>query len=293
MKTNVLWCVLALGMAASLAMASDGTGMNWVFQNTGFYSNSGQTALAMRDGQTWPVIFASGSTTMGTGYNAYSLYPSKNSQTGTYWHQLGTNLLPTSGTGTLSAATSPTGQIAALMNVYGSSGTASAAVVGSSSTGFGTPMAGVKAIAFDSQGNLIKGTNSTIPSSFCPGELVDIATSPMGDVGAIDSYGGYYQKLAWTGQWTGGSSSGPLPGHVPYYADLALDSLGRAHIVGAYDIMGGYPQLIASDFDVVNGWTTKKCWPQANMVWQRSPPIASGASGPLGSSIPIPAAITN
>ncbi|MEN6406002.1 MAG: PEP-CTERM sorting domain-containing protein [Thermoguttaceae bacterium] len=257
MRLNVLACVFALSLAASAAMASDGTGLNWVYQKTGFQTADYQTAVAMRDGQAWPVIFAvnNSSSYYDQNVNAYSLYPTFNSATGTYWHQIGTNLLPVTGSSSLSAATSSTGQIGVVVNSR-MSGTSSAAVVGSSSTGFGAAMTGVMAIAFDSHGNLIKGTANTIPSSFCPGNLLDIATSPTGDLGAIDDAGRYYQRLAWTGQWTGGDKFKPQSATWFYNADLAMDSLGRTHIVGSYDTANGM-RLIASDFDIVNGWTTQ------------------------------------
>ncbi|MEN6367031.1 MAG: PEP-CTERM sorting domain-containing protein [Thermoguttaceae bacterium] len=254
MRRNVFGCVFVLSLAASAAMASDGTGLNWVYQKTGFKTTNSQTAVAMRDGQAWPVIFAIDATDGGS-VNAYSLYSTANSLTGTFWHQIGKNLFPTMGTSSLSAATSSTGQIGVVVNSR-MSGTSSAAVVGSSSTGFGASMPGVMAIAFDSHGNLIKGTADTLPSSFCPGNLLDIATSPTGDLGAIDDTGRYYQRLAWTGKWTGGDTFKPQSTNYLCNADLAMDSLGRTHIVGSYDTANGM-QLIASDFDIINGWTTQ------------------------------------
>ena len=125
---------------------------------------------------------------------AYSLYPVKNPTTSTNWFQVGTNLINDTGSGMLSAATSPDGRIGVALTIIGSPN--SAAVVGSSLTGFGAAMTGVQAIDFDRNGNLVQGTLNTIPVNQLTspvGSLVDIAVSSLGDVGAVDANFKYYQ----------------------------------------------------------------------------------------------------
>jgi hypothetical protein len=257
MRAKVLWCLMVLSIAASTAIGSDGT-LNWAYQPTGFQAGSfgsgPQTALAMRDGRTWPVIFSPSLT--GPGISAYSLYPvlnpSMTMMQPTYWHQVGSNLLySSSGSDSiLSAATSSDGRVGAVARYNDYFADQSAAVIGGSRIGFGAAMSGVRAIDFDSQGNLVKGTANTIPMTLFSGRLVDIAVSPMGDLGAIDDQGYYYQKMSWTGSW--GRFAGLQP---TVHADLAMDSLGRPHVVSQSPSTGG---LIASDFDVMGGtWTSQ------------------------------------
>jgi len=123
------------------------------------------------------------------------------------------------------------------------------AVVGGSSNGFGTVMTGVRAIDFSAKGTVVTGTMNTI-SPAPNGLLADIATSPFGDIGAIDENGYYYQQSSLIGGWAAQKLD---VGSTPF-ADLAMDSLGRPHVVGGYCSSAG--QLITSDFNVSTGmWT--------------------------------------
>ncbi|MGD0516555.1 MAG: PEP-CTERM sorting domain-containing protein [Thermoguttaceae bacterium] len=249
----ILSCLLALAVLVSTAAASDDTSLSWNYQQTGFraYGSSyPQTAVAMRDGQVWPVVFSEDSYHK---VQAYSLYPVKNPITLTNWYQIGTNLITDSDSGILSAATSPDGRFGVALTIVGSAN--SAAVVGSSLTGFSGAMTGVQAIDFDRNGNLIKGTLTTLPviNGVSPGPLVDIAVSALGDVGAVDSNFKYYQNSLLMGGW--GSVdlklvktdvTQPLASSL----DLAIDSLGRPHIVG---LRQSTQELVSYDFDPVSG----------------------------------------
>lgn len=263
MRARVLWCLFVLSMVVSTAAASDGSGLSWNFQWTGFKaSNSGQgpqTALAMRDGKTWPVIFSYDYYSPNS-VSAYSLYPAGVSPSlpiSSYWHQIGGGLLANysgGSNGILSAATSPMGSIGAVtrsldfLDSYGS-----LAVVGSSTTGWGASMSGVRAIDFNTQGGLVKGTLGTIassPSGSSPVAIVDIAVSPTGEIGVVDQEGYYYQKMAWTGAW----GATKINQTATAFSDLAMDSLGRPHVVSSL----GTSALVASDFDVMSGcWTSQ------------------------------------
>ncbi len=247
-------CLLILTVFASSAVGSDDTLLSWNFQQTGFtaYSGAGpQTAVAMRDGRSWPVIFSENAERK---VQAYSLYPVKNpsiTSISTNWFQIGTNLITDTDTGILSAATSPDGRFGAALTIIGNSN--SAAVVGSSLTGFTGAMTGVQAIDFDKDGNLVKGTLSTLPviQGVSPGPLVDIAVSALGDVGAVDVSLRYYQNSPLMGGWGSIDLKQALPtsSPVPQSLDLAIDSLGRPHIVG----LQASQALVAYDFDTVSG----------------------------------------
>jgi hypothetical protein len=268
----ILSCLLALAVLVSTSVASDDTSLSWNYQQTGFtaYSSLGpQTAVAMRDGRVWPVIFSESSNHK---VQAYSLYPVKNPTTSTNWFQIGTDLITDSDSGMLSAATSPDGRFGVALTIVNSPN--SAAVVGSSLTGFGGAMTGVQAIDFDRNGNLIKGTLTTLPviNGVSPGPLVDIAVSSLGDVGAVDSNFKYYQNSLLMGGW--GSVdlklvktdvSTPLAQSL----DLAIDSLGRPHIVG---LRQSTQELVSYDFDTVLGqWKTQS--------------LGTGLTGNFGASI--------
>ena len=265
----VLCCLFALVTMASTAAASNGT-LNWLYQDTEYQlsttnSNgatvSPSTALAMRDGGVWPVIFSLDAT-----YNvqAYSLYPVPNQQmpATTYWHQIGANLLNTNGTNCiLSAATSPNGSFGAVAreNMEGVlTSDVSSAIVGSTSGGFGGAMSGVRAIAFNSAGSLIKGTATTVPliASSSTLELNQIASSPTGNLGAIDDQGNYYEKDPVLGGWQGASLGLPAiaPGPTAHVSgDLAMDTSGRPIVVTSLTTSGSANELIASEFNVMTG----------------------------------------
>jgi hypothetical protein len=266
---GMMSCLCVLVLNVSVASALDE--MSWAFQSTGFVAagNPGpQTAIAMRDGQIWPVVFSETQNQL----QAYSLYPVTNPTVpNTNWFQIGTNLLQDPSAGLLSAATSPDGRFGAVLR-RASGTTGGQAIVGASPGGFGSTVSDVQAIDFDKYGNLIKGTASTLPvvGGVIPGTLIDIAASPTGDLGAVDSNLRYYQKIAMAGVW--GFTDLKQAVGVPYLADsvdLAMDSVGRPHIVG----MSG-SALIATDFDVATGlWKTQTL--ANNMA---SSPFAFGAT---------------
>jgi hypothetical protein len=209
----------------------------------------------MRDGQVWPVVFSETSNLL----QAYSLYPVQNpTNEGSYWFKIGSNLLQDPGSAMLSAATSADGRFGAVLRKVGNP--LSTATVGSSPSGFLSPMTGVQAIDFDSQGNLLKGTLSTLPANLSPGSLVDIAATPWGDIGAIDANLRYYQKISMAdGVWGYTDLARVLQPQgtvLPDSLDLAIDSNGRPHVLGVASTNG--PSLVSFDFNVHTGlWTSQ------------------------------------
>lgn len=259
MRLRYLGCLLLLGMMVSTATATTTAPLTWAYQTTGFpvgSSGSGvQTALAMRDGETWPVIFNSFDSGP-INVNAFSLYPVTNYQTGTYWHQIGTGILPCyTSPAILSAATSPDGRFGAVLRAMTTSPPdPSVAIVGSSASGFGSTLSGVRAIDFNAQGNLVAATNSTIPWGTpgmpSSGMLLDISTSPLGDLGALVYTGSssplmYCQSSPLLGGWA--STQLPIISLPMSGGDMVLDSLGRPHVVAFGN------GLAACDFNIQDG----------------------------------------
>jgi hypothetical protein len=233
--------------------------MNWAFQSTGFTAGgnpAAQTAIAMRDGQIWPVVFSE----TGNMLQAYSLYPvtNPNISPATNWFQIGSNLIQDPGSvSMLSAATSSDGRFGAVLRKIGSPN--STAIIGSSPNGFLAPMAGVQAIDFDSQGNLLKATTGLIPTSTVGGvgALVDIAATPWGDTGIVDANLKYYQKISMAGGIWGFTDLGQIrkTSYINDSIDLAIDSVGRPHVVAV--MTENNSSLVSFDFDVHTGqWST-------------------------------------
>jgi hypothetical protein len=252
----VLSCLFCFAFTASQSLMADEA--YWGFQSTGFTAGGSvgpQTAIAMRDGQVWPVVFSETSNSL----QAYSLYPVQNPTIpGSNWFKIGSNLLQDPGSAMLSAATSADGRFGAVLRKVGD--ITSTAIVGSSPSGFLSPMTGVQAIDFDSQGNLLKGTLSTLPTNLPRGPLVDIAATPWGDIGAIDSNLRYFQKISMAdGVWGFTDLAKvlqPQSSVLPDSLDLAIDSKGRPHVLGIASTSG--PTLVSLDFDVHTGlWTSQ------------------------------------
>lgn len=281
MKVKALvFCLAVCVVVVEAASASDGT-LSWAYQATGFATQTStpiQTSLAIRDGKTWPVIFSADASNF---VNAYSLYPVLNTTItpSSYWHRIGAGVLyAPSGNSVLSAATSSDGRVAAVVRAFNSSSTTGACVVGSSSTGFGSGTDGVLAIDFNASGSLVKGTANTIPTTFSPGSLVDIAVAPSGEVGAIDSKGYYYQKLGATGNWgkVGYNTDNPSNNCL---ADLSMDTLGRPHIVST--AFGN--SVVAYDFDTIAGqWKPQLLGTSTTNIFTAT--VAADSQGGVGAA---------
>ncbi|MCE5268889.1 MAG: PEP-CTERM sorting domain-containing protein [Planctomycetaceae bacterium] len=283
MRALSLALSLALALAASTATATTGT-LNWAYQPTGFQAGSGsspvQTGLAMRDG-IWPTIFA---TDPSNSVQAYSLYPVANTnqktQYPTYWHQVGYNLLAnqSSSTTILSAATSPDGRFGAVLTSVYSGGCvdSSQAIVGSSASGFGSVMNGIRAITFSANGSLVTGSMSTIPpiNGVYPKGVVSIAVSPQGDTGALDANGYYYQQSSLMGGWA--SAKPGLDDRYTAFASLAMDKLGRPYIVGPAST-----GLAAFNFDIPTGQWKQQILSSTIQVGG-IPTIAADSKGGIG-----------
>ncbi|MBN2475586.1 MAG: hypothetical protein JXB62_13320 [Pirellulales bacterium] len=280
-------CVLLFAVLVAVCVpASAPAGeLSWAFQCTGFPVGDDQTAVAMRDGRVWPVIFTGGA---GQTLDAYSLYPTMNPQTGTFWHQIGGDLLNYSQQGSvvsgpLSAATSPDGRIGVVVGSASAPSDRCAAVLGAPATGFGSPIYGVRSIDFDAEGNLIAGQDTILPPPYGPVPLVDLAVSPFGDRGMIDDNMYYWHEIGWApGGWVGPVDLRQFgPQLIPDSMDLTFDSLGRPHVLGTN---ASTTDLISYDFDVRSGlWTFQVVASSpGGYLWE--PAVAVDSQGRMGAA---------
>ena len=261
-----LMCLLAL----QLPCAAQNT-LKWSFQRTGFRSTTSmpQTALSMRSGQTWPVVYGFFENSL----NAYSLFPVLNAQgknhiaPATNWHQIGSNLNSSQYSGSpvfLQAdSAAPDGFAVSFQTPYAGSSPQDVVAIGNSMTGFQSPMIGVQAVKFDHNGNPFTASNSLIPNLPTSQKLYDVATSRLGEVGAItQSTGGggpltYWQRSPLLGNaWF----STPVPANDPQLqntlsgptVDLLFDDSSRPHLIGVTQSRG--PNVVvAQHFDITTG----------------------------------------
>ena len=235
-KHRLVAVTLALLLISNVALAGD---VFWTFQDTGYQSDD--TALAMRNGLAWPVIFT------GQG-DAISLFPAPASGGTSNWHLIGTSLYTQQGR--IRASSSPDGRV--LVASAGGGGQASVLPYGWTPLGSNTVAA-----AFDSQGTLYTATDNDLPGlpDFFGGNIVDIAVSDNGDIGVIDDQMQYYQYISWTNTW---SDAADLSWFGPQLEqeslDLEFDSLGRPHIVGSDTTINN--DLYAFDYSVATGWSS-------------------------------------
>lgn len=227
---------LLLGVAG-VAEASGG-GLTWAIQDTGVVGM--KSALGMRSGLVWPVVFTEEQS--GT---ATSLFAVENPDNNTNWHTIGVDLFPFGG-GRLRAESSATGRVLVVASMGGGA-------VLDPAIGFTSLPASARAAAFDAAGNVVTAGDLDVPAfPNYPGDtIVDIATSPDGAVAVVDFTGYYHEYNPLLGQWLsdrpGDDASVDL---APESLALAFDADGRPHIVGN-DRNGD--RVTALDFDIPTG----------------------------------------
>jgi hypothetical protein len=251
---SALGVVFLVWAMASPAWADPGGSLNWTFQDTTITtSGAGQTALAMRNGMAWPVIFSDT-----TPYAAYTLFPAGGKSGGASWQPFGPSGLFKTGY-RLRTASSPDGRVACVSN--DSPGGQIMPLSGSvtiPSGGWISLPANTKAVAFDRNGALYTATYNSVSAGpkFTGTNIVDVAVSPAGDIGVIDSSRKYWQYSPWVGSWLSTTVPFPQPNPPvtlrPESMDLTFDSLSRPHVVG-----GSSTGIYAFDFSIISGsWTT-------------------------------------
>jgi hypothetical protein len=283
-RIAILTVFVVLSASHSAAFATDANGLFWYFQRTGYTTaTSSQTALAMGDSKSWPVVFslANGSA------QAYALTPVRNFSTNTYWNQIGTDIL--TGTGTLSAKSSSDGRVGvSIANsfssyYYGYSGTAGSAIVGRRSTGFTSQIPNVQGITFDQAGAVVTASVDTLAGSginqFSLPTVQSIATSPFGSIGVLTSSSGllsYYEKSPLTGWSAETIRSGTIVG-----GDLAIDTIGRPFVAYSGLISSG-SGVHASHFDVMSGQWKTSTFALPSGMYPTNPTIAADGIGGIG-----------
>ena len=289
----------ALFMASGSALASEANGLYWLFQRTGYssgYTPFGQTAVAMGDSKSWPVVFSlsSSSTVQASTVQAYTLSPVNNPVTKTFWKQIGTNVITGTGFSILTAKSSSDGRVGAVLrnsldtSLYPNPNSYVAAV-GRRSTGFTAPLANVAGIAFDAAGNLVTASASTLAGSgtYSLSAVRSIAVTPWGDIGVLNSnYPSYqvsmpvyYEKSQLTG-WQSSALYGLAMSEMS--GDLAIDTAGRP--IFAYGTYNSSTWGVAAAyFDIMSGdWKQQTL--AIGLAGSVLPTIASDGIGGIGVS---------
>jgi hypothetical protein len=222
MKHVIAALILCLTLALTPpARASGGVGVSWNFHDlTGVAA--GNSALAMRGGEAWPVVF----TDSGGSVRAYSLFPA----TGTTSHWVEIGSFGGGPATNLNAATSPDGRVAAAWNSGFGIGQVSGLPSG------WTPLPpDTRAVAFDDNGNLITATNGSVSVGGYAGPtgIRSIATSPLGDVGVAAGSTTYSQYSPWIG-WRTFNFGTPINA-------VTIDSVGRPHVASSSAIFDFNP----------------------------------------------------
>ncbi|MCG8508749.1 MAG: hypothetical protein MI741_05920, partial [Rhodospirillales bacterium] len=228
----------AVFLLANLASATVPTGsptLIWEIQDSGFGGFT-PSAVGMRNGGVFPVMFS-------TNGDAIALFATENTFTGTNWYEIGTGLYNSGPR--FNSATSPDGRIAVANAVNGGGGT-----VTTLPSGFAALPTGTVSVAFDSAGTLytadelfVSGVAVAPPLN---GDIVDIAVSPFGDIGVVDTSGTFHERSPLLGAWQSTDIDFATGFNFPTFGDtatLSYDAQGRPHVLG---INGG--DIIAADF---------------------------------------------
>ncbi len=263
------WLLCLLAMQTPAAAQSS---LKWSFQRTGFRATSNfpsQTAISMRSGQTWPVVYSFYENSL----NAYSLFPVLNAKgknhilPETNWHQIGSNLngsqFASSGTYLQADSGSPDGFAVSMQTNGRESLPQDSVAIGNSLSGFQSPMLGVQAVKFDAMGNPFTASSSLLPNLPSSVKMYDVAISTFGDVGAVSQTNAtstgtsaitYWQRSPLLGNtWLSTNINIDSRSETELLGpsvDLNFDATGRSHIVG---VNKGGAKVLAYRFDTMTG----------------------------------------
>lgn len=274
---GIICCLLCLAAwQAPCAAQIPGSTVKWSFQRTGFRTTSqtAQTALSMRSGEAWPVVYGFYENSL----NAYSLFPVlNNSQTGlgknhilpaTNWHQIGSNLNGStfqSSSPFLQADSSSSGGFAVSVQTAPSTVQLPDFVsIGNSISGFQSPISGAQAVTFDGNGNPFVANSGLIPNLPTEMRIFDVAVSSNGDVGAITQVGSgsgpmtYWQRSpllgnAWLSTIIPSNGSQGIDTVFGPTTDLVFDNAARPYAIGVSQSRSPANRVIANRFDVTTG----------------------------------------
>ncbi len=253
-----MWAAVMVCAMGATAWASPGAPLSWSFQDSGFSSGGSDTAVGMRTGRAWPVIFDEGG-------DAYSLFAVENPMTGTHWHQIGGSMVAGP---KVKAKTSADGRVALTDIMDGDS-------VVSGAAGGWTYLPHTL-VAFDAAGGMYTADEYDVHGvpGYTGDRITHLSVSPDGGtVGVIDDNFRYHQHDAWNG-WGEHDLDNLGPSGDPYLADLAYDSVGRPHVLSYEN-----NTLWAYRFDTYQGqWNLIVL---ANDVGIGAPELATSADGSI------------
>jgi len=266
-------CTMFVTVTVTADAEADAAGppRTWQFQNTGFSAVSPFTAVAMRSGLTWPVIFNNGSPAVG-------LRATENPGTGTFWFEEGPAI---SGSLPVVGKSSPDGRV-----VVATPGSSPGVRVGGS---FQNPNVHPDAAAgaFDGQGTLHLAEDDNVIGldpipNLSSAPIVDIAIAPDGTTGVVTSNGRYHEHRF--GAW--GASAFPLGAAVGRPVGGALrmtfDEQSRPHVV---DVHNG--QIGVFSFETQQGdWTYTNLGSTHGAPFTTAP-IAATDGGPRGGEVGV------
>jgi len=218
MNRSIRTWITAIALLTAASAASASQGLFWLFQDTDF-SAGGETAVALRSGQAWPVVMD------GNG-DVYALFATPSPTADSNWHQVGAGLL-SSGFGPKIGKSSPDGRV-----LFASPGEQVVVYNAQGGTSFPVAQAG----AFGPDGTLFLANEGEVigRGSFTFGgdDVIDMAVAPDGTVGVVTEFGEYFEHRF--GQW----SQDPFepdslaPFVQPDTLRLTFDAQSRPHISG-------------------------------------------------------------
>jgi hypothetical protein len=283
-QLRVIVCGAALiaGLASQPAFADR---LFWTYQYAGaasFDSSSRQTALAMADGKTWPMVFVQTNPWV---IQPYALNPFRNPATDTYWSPMGPGLTTPSvfrdgSPRVLSAISSANGEVGVSARpalAVSSLASEYLAYVGRRQTGLTNVTMGAADVVVTPAGEVIPLTLDKISGSGVTSlaAIAGAAVTPWNGVGLIATPNTYLENSPAMG-W--GSATMPEIYQSPGgFADLAYDSFGRP--VVAYSSWGS---VYASSFDIMSGQWKQSLLGTASPSNVVFPTVTSDSKGGVG-----------
>jgi hypothetical protein len=285
LKAIVCGAAFISGVASRPAFADR---LFWTYQYAGASTLSSnpiqaQTALAMADGKTWPMVFVQ---TTSAVIQPYALNPFRNPRNNTYWSPMGPALMAppvflTAGPRVLSAISSAKGEVGvsarpALLN--SSLANEHLAYVGRRQTGLTNVTMGAADVVVTPTGEVRPLTLDTISGSGVTSlsQIAGAAVTPWNGVGLIAAPNTYLENSPAVG-W----QSATMPDFSQSqsgFADLAYDSFGRP--VVAYSSLGS---VYASSFDIMSGqWKQSLLGTASSINSPVYPTVASDSKGGVG-----------
>ncbi|MGE5607832.1 MAG: hypothetical protein ACM359_01130 [Bacillota bacterium] len=271
---NVLSVGVLVSALAVSAWGKPGDKLEWAIQDTGIAaSSSGQTALAMRSGLVWPVIFTESQS--GT---AYTLVPAGGKTPGSgSWQTMGTGLYQRPASRLRVASSSGS------MVIFGGYSSSSGGSVYSTAGGWSSLGSDVTHAAFSRDGNLVTATRNGVVGlpTYSGSTIVDMAVSSAGDVGIIDSSSRYWQYSPWVGRWLSTSFSSLSGVSMRTESlDLEFDSMGRPHVIGSSG-----NSVYAFDFSTITGtWQVSALAALSGISSTLSPTLIANQKGEVATA---------